>query len=521
MVFDMYKSILLIIILASIIEVKAGLNRLVGKDSIIELTIQLPRYIVCESSDPYSFEIETKMDDEDVPDKNDCRFFLVSDDKLGNRNQLFRKTSFIDQNVFLFEDGSGNPEKKKIPDFYSYIGNYWNPDISQASDKDVRELNKKFKNKYFKLVLVSFTCESDYDEKGRALDYKRDNNGNIIPGSRPKGKTEIRYYIKSIEEVKNISNKLKNKGKVIGNDINSMNDDIFSIIPLPFNSKNEDLTETVQTILKKINSSKENNSANPGNSSNGINLFDKTIDKFYYSYDGSDFLENQINLLSQASEQQKIGWNYIFSKSSRAPTEIMRNSHAVIQDECTNQEERGFSGLCTINIFVTLTNKINDTLLFPRNKGYNSLLDSLHTGLFTYMFHNNKLVCINYKNVRMTGSSLRPDRIQYSNKVMSLLTKKLGKPKAWYGVNSSGAELIEYYYDYGKSCIVLSGVRKGYYGHEKKDPFRINNISYINKYEENIFLDSTILTQYAIKYSDGESTATPWFNYLYSKEKRH
>ncbi|MFN4903288.1 MAG: hypothetical protein ACK5HB_08110, partial [Ignavibacteria bacterium] len=84
----MYKSILLIIILASIIEVKAGLNRLVGKDSIIELTIQLPRYIVCESSDPYSFEIETKMDDEDVPDKNDCRFFLVSDDKLGNRNQL-------------------------------------------------------------------------------------------------------------------------------------------------------------------------------------------------------------------------------------------------------------------------------------------------------------------------------------------------------------------------------------------------------------------------------------------------
>lgn len=482
-----------------------------NKDNQLEVVLQFPKYIVCEESEYYNFDKESLFGDEGAP--GGLRFFTVAIDRFGNKKKLDTNSSFLEQHVLLFEVMSGDPEKKRIPDFYKTIGNYWKPDIAQSGDKDVRELNKKLQNKYFRLVLVPISCESQYDENGLALEYKRDMKGNIIPGTRPKGKTEVRYYVKSIEEVTIITKSLgiSNKDKGV----------LSTILPIPFKNKDEEFNETVTTILKKLNSSKAFNYAKSAVITDNKTLSEKKIDKFYYNYDGYDFLDNQIEVLRKSTEVDRLDWKYIFSKKSRIPTEIMHIANYSIQDDCSNQIERGTTGLCTINIYFTLTNKMKDTLLFPLNKGYNSLLDSLHTGLFTYVFHKNQLLCINYKNERMTGSSIRPDGIQYAKKIMNLLTKELGKPKAWYGLNSIGGELVEYYYDLGKSSIVISGVRRGYYAHQKKDPFRIENISYISKKEENRFIDSTMYTRSGIIYSDGESTATPWFNYLYSKEKRH
>ena len=184
-----------------------------NKDNQLEVILQFPKYIVCEESEYYNFDKESLFGDEGAP--GGLRFFTVAIDRFGNKKKLDTNSSFLEQHVLLFEDMSGDPEKKRIPDFYKTIGNYWKPDIAQSGDKDVRELNKKLQNKYFRLVLVPISCESQYDENGLALEYKRDMKGNIIPGTRPKGKTEVRYYVKSIEEVTIITKSLgiSNKDK--------------------------------------------------------------------------------------------------------------------------------------------------------------------------------------------------------------------------------------------------------------------------------------------------------------------
>ena len=182
-------------------EIPSVINKPKLHDTVIEITTKLPKYIVCELSDYHSFNKKSLNNPDGELDNS--RFFTVSEDKLGNQKTYTQESPFLERQVFLFEDESG-PDKLRIPDIYKTIGNYWKLDIAQVSDKDVRELNKKYKNKYFKLSLVPFECEYEYDEMGTLLEHKRDAKGNVIPGSKPRGKIETRYYIKSISETNEI-----------------------------------------------------------------------------------------------------------------------------------------------------------------------------------------------------------------------------------------------------------------------------------------------------------------------------
>jgi hypothetical protein len=359
-------------------------------------------------------------------------------------------------------------KKSLLRQFYTYdsiltitLSKKYNEDVGISIYSDsVFKLKLEYKNVKYS---IKYKIDECYNVEWEGADYDK------------------LFVIESIEKTK------EEKSSLVSNNLNyELND----ILPIPFVNKGSSLKVSMDSIRSFIFSSEtyvgENSKNNLQYDFNNVkrlpSIQPPTIEQYLRFF--------------KRIENEKGVSNYFLDTVKYF---YYDDDPYGINDQCyevgytnkvvySNKQDR-----CNITVPFMMFNKSNDTILFPKKKDNKDIrIDRFHFGEHVYEFYNNKLVCINYRNPSM-GLSITKSSVEYSNKMKSLLTKLLGKPKEYTGWITND-EVVEYHYDYGKCKVVLVGRRKGLYKHQRKDPFRIHTISLIDKEQEEIvFKDYKIL----------------------------